>query len=127
MLFVYLNFKAKPSFLEPLPGIYTVPKGTSVLMTSTVEGNPPPNITWLRNNKPLKDEPGDIKIDLQGNISTLSVGQCELQDEGNYVCVAENHLGQISCCTKLEVQGNKKKTQHKNEGNTNKAAKAQDN
>lgn len=104
-MLTFLYLEAAPSFLEPLPTIHTVPKGTPAVMTCTVAGRPTPSITWFRNEEALKNEDHDITIDFEDNKCTLSIGQCEMQDEGNYCCVAANHLGQISCSTKLEVQG----------------------
>jgi hypothetical protein len=116
ILFVYLSFifhsyqlsftsSAKPEFVDPLPSTHTVPKGTPVLMTCTVRGTPAPTVTWFRHDKALTHEDTDVTIEREGNECTLSIGQCEVQDEGSYSCMIQNEFGQATSNTKLDVQG----------------------
>ena len=53
----------------------------------------------------MKNGEGDIEIEFENNVCSLSIGQCEVDDEGTYSCMVENELGKASCSTKLEVQG----------------------
>ena len=76
-----------------------------MVMTCTLVGRPTPKLTWSRDGKMLNDGDSDISIDFEDGVSTLSIGQCEFEDEGSYICVAENEFGKVSCSTKLEVQG----------------------
>jgi hypothetical protein len=98
-------FSAKPEFVDPLPSTHTVPKGTPVLMMCTIRGSPDPTVTWCRHDKPLTHNDTDVTMEREGNECSLSVGQCELLDEGNYSCVIQNELGQTTSSTKLVVQG----------------------
>ncbi len=76
-----------------------------MLMTCTVRGSPDPNVTWFRHDKALTHEDTDVTTEREGNECSLSIAQCELQDEGSYSCMIQNQLGQATSSTKLDVQG----------------------
>ena len=74
-------------------------------MTCTVRGSPDPTVTWFRRDKALTHDDTDVTIEREGNECSLTIGQCELLDEGNYSCVIQNELGQVTSSTKLVIQG----------------------
>ena len=74
-------------------------------MTCTVRGSPDPTVTWFRRDKALTYDDTDVTIEREGNECSLTIGQCELLDEGNYSCVIQNELGQVTSSTKLVIQG----------------------
>ena len=74
-------------------------------MTCTVRDSSALTVTWFRHDKALTHKDSDVTMEKEGNEYSLSIGQCELQDEGSYSCMIQNQFGQATCKTKLEVQG----------------------
>ncbi|KFQ27353.1 Immunoglobulin superfamily DCC subclass member 3, partial [Merops nubicus] len=72
------------------------PVGTTAIFTCVAQGEPPPQITWLRNGQIL--ETSD-HIKLKNNNSTLSIYGINQADEAIYQCIAENSAG----CARLTV------------------------
>lgn len=104
---IYLSVSAKAEFLQALSPLYKVPKGTSVLMTCKINGNPLPTVTWYKRDKKLTNDDENIKIYNEGNEHILSIIQCKVHDEGDYSCVIHNEHGKTTSSSKLEVQGKK--------------------
>jgi hypothetical protein len=85
-----------------------VPANTSALLGSDVSlacvarGDPPPEITWKRENGdlPLKRAHFDEERFLISNVSEADVGV--------YLCVAENKAGSIVSAATVSVLGKKK-------------------
>uniref|UniRef100_A0A8B9LIJ8 Leucine-rich repeats and immunoglobulin-like domains 1 n=1 Tax=Astyanax mexicanus TaxID=7994 RepID=A0A8B9LIJ8_ASTMX len=64
--------------------------GETVALQCKALGNPPPRITWLRGEKPLR--PSDRHHFTPGN-QLLVIGSAALEDAGRYTCVMSNPLG----------------------------------
>uniref|UniRef100_A0A8D0G5S5 V-set and immunoglobulin domain containing 10 n=1 Tax=Sphenodon punctatus TaxID=8508 RepID=A0A8D0G5S5_SPHPU len=71
--------------------------GNVTLTCQVMEGNPPAKITWLRSISLLEviiHSGGRYLIRQDDNISTLTIWNCSQgEDEGYYVCKAENSVG----------------------------------
>ena len=65
-----------------------------------VEGNPDPNVTWLKDNSSLLASKRVVSS--RGGLMITDVA---LQDVGIYTCVARNILGEITSSASLSVQG----------------------
>ncbi|XP_063000322.1 V-set and immunoglobulin domain-containing protein 10 [Elgaria multicarinata webbii] len=69
----------------------------AVITCQVTAGNPPAQITWLRNLSQPETEiqsGGRLLVSQEGNVSTLSIQNCShATDAGYYVCKAENPLG----------------------------------
>lgn len=65
-------------------------------------GNPEPNITWLKNDEEPKRNVGPITM----NKWQLRVEDLIMTDSGNYKCIVCNYLGCIDHTFKVEVIGN---------------------
>lgn len=81
-----------PLFIKRFEEVTIKQKETIVLMAK-VTGNPVPDITWLRNNKPL--HPSDrIKTEFDGANLTLTILNADSEtDSGDYKCIASNVVG----------------------------------
>ena len=90
-----------PQFTHPLETV-EVSEGTAVKLTCTVKGTPQPTIEWLKDGKPLKTSKR-VKDDFDGEVASLSFAEADLDDEGDYKCVAQNDLGSASCTAELLV------------------------
>ena len=66
-----------------------------------VEGNPGPNVTWLKDNSSLLPSKRRV-VSSRGGLMITDVTS---QDVGMYTCVARNILGEIASSASLSVQG----------------------
>lgn len=104
-----------PLFIKRFEEVVVKQKETIVL-TAKVVGNPIPEITWLRNNKPLV--PSDrIKPEFDGENITLTITNADSEtDSGDYKCFASNIVGKASHGAKVTIDVDKvkfTKTLHK--------------
>ncbi|CAH2274434.1 immunoglobulin superfamily DCC subclass member 3 [Pelobates cultripes] len=76
------------------------PIGSTAIFTCMAQGEPPPQITWLKNGMKLEPS-GHIK--LRNNNSTLIVSVISQEDEAIYQCVAQNSAGSSQASARLSV------------------------
>ncbi|XP_069481211.1 immunoglobulin superfamily DCC subclass member 3 [Ambystoma mexicanum] len=76
------------------------PVGTTAIFTCLAQGEPAPQITWLKNGQTL-DPTEHIK--LKNNNSTLTLYGISQDDEAIYQCVAENSAGSTQASARLTV------------------------
>ncbi|XP_034440805.1 leucine-rich repeats and immunoglobulin-like domains protein 1 [Hippoglossus hippoglossus] len=74
--------------------------GDTVALQCKALGSPPPRITWLRNDLPLR--PSDRHHFTPGN-QLLVIGSASLEDAGRYTCLMSNTLGTERAHSKLVV------------------------
>ncbi|CAL9705027.1 unnamed protein product [Knipowitschia caucasica] len=68
----------------------TVVVGDTVALQCKALGSPPPRITWLRNDQPLR--PSERHHFTPGN-QLLVISTVSLEDAGRYTCLMSNNLG----------------------------------
>jgi len=94
-----LCFPVRPFFnKEPTDGI--VLEGGSVTFQCAVGGDPPPNVIWKRDDGKMPVGRFEILHD-----KSLHIENVILQDEGVYICDAENDVGTVSARASLSVHG----------------------
>ena len=71
-------------------------------LACTVKGTPQPTIEWFKDSKTLKTSKR-VKHDFDGEVASLTFTEADLDDEGDYKCVAQNELGSASCTAELLV------------------------
>nr|XP_020488767.1 leucine-rich repeats and immunoglobulin-like domains protein 1 [Labrus bergylta] len=74
--------------------------GDTVALQCKALGSPPPRITWLRNDQPLR--PSDRHHFTPGN-QLLVIGSASLEDAGRYTCLMSNALGTERAHSQLVV------------------------
>lgn len=87
-LITFVPQTVKPVIMEPEDG-YTTPAkeiGDPLNQTCRADGNPLPNVTWVKNST------GEVFGTEKGSLQ-LRVKSLEDDDFGSYKCVARNHLG----------------------------------
>lgn len=104
-----------PMFIKRFEEVI-VKQNQTIKLTAEVTGNPVPDITWLRNNKPM--QPTDrINVDFDGDILTLTILNADSElDSGDYKCIASNIVGIASHGAKVTIDVDKvkfTKTLHK--------------
>lgn len=91
-----------PLFIERFQEVVVPEKGTFKLVAK-VTGNPVPEVTWLRNNKPLEKSP-NITESYDGEHILLEIKNANSEtDAGDYKCVASNPVGKASHGAKVTV------------------------
>uniref|UniRef100_A0A3Q0RMP5 Leucine rich repeats and immunoglobulin like domains 1 n=1 Tax=Amphilophus citrinellus TaxID=61819 RepID=A0A3Q0RMP5_AMPCI len=78
----------------------SVAVGDTVALQCKALGSPPPRITWLRNDQPLR--PSDRHHFTPGN-QLLVIGSASLEDAGRYTCLMSNTLGTERAHSQLVV------------------------
>ncbi|XP_069003657.1 leucine-rich repeats and immunoglobulin-like domains protein 1 [Embiotoca jacksoni] len=78
----------------------SVAVGDTVALQCKALGSPPPRITWLRNDQPLR--PSDRHHFTPGN-QLLVIGSASLEDTGRYTCLMSNTLGTERAHSQLVV------------------------
>lgn len=106
MLFIFPSLAKKPvvsppEFTQPLKTEEVV-EGVTVKLTCSLKGVPQPTIRWLKDGEPVKTSKL-LKETFEGDVATLVFPKVELDDEGDYECVAENEYGSASCSAELLV------------------------
>ena len=87
-----------PSLLQP-PVATTVNESQTAILKCTVNGNPPPQVTWSKLNSSLPVERHEAE-----SSGALIVKDVRPGDDGVYSCRAENLLGSVNATAKLTVQ-----------------------
>jgi len=89
---------SSPSLLQP-PVTTTVNESQTAILKCTVDGNPPPQVTWSKLNSSLPVERHEAE-----SSGALIVKDVRPGDDGVYSCRAENLLGSVNATAKLTVQ-----------------------
>uniref|UniRef100_UPI00358F61D3 roundabout homolog 1-like isoform X3 n=1 Tax=Myxine glutinosa TaxID=7769 RepID=UPI00358F61D3 len=87
-----------PRILEH-PSDFVVSRGDPATLYCKAEGRPSPSIEWFKDGERLDKAKDDQRIVLpSGALFFLSVlpGRRSKSDEGSYVCVARNYLGEVT-------------------------------
>lgn len=90
-----------PEITKPLENV-TVVEGEPATLECELKGEPQPDIEWFRDGEQVK-ESKRIKMSFDGKSSSVSFKPSELDDEGEYKCVARNELGSASTTAELLV------------------------
>ncbi|XP_026793262.3 immunoglobulin superfamily DCC subclass member 3 [Pangasianodon hypophthalmus] len=95
----HLVVQAPAEFVQP-PQSIARPVGTTAIFTCLAQGEPSPQLTWLKNGQIL--EPGG-HVKLRNNNSTLTISSISQEDEAIYQCIAENSAGSSQASARLTV------------------------
>ncbi|MGH0143069.1 UNVERIFIED_CONTAM: hypothetical protein FKN15_022424 [Acipenser sinensis] len=102
---VVLNVGAPPEFSET-PADVTVEVGQSVTLACSARGYPAPQVTWQRQDgQPLYIKPDSLSNVFQLETGALLIESVWLDDEGIYVCEAQNQFGLIRAEVRITVTG----------------------
>lgn len=84
-----------PDFQIPLRA-HTVWEGMTVKFSCTVQGCPPPQVTWYKDGLPLKmsDQPWNYSLQQKFGLNSLEIRRCTPADAGEYKVVAKSPLGE---------------------------------
>ncbi|KAH7639027.1 protein turtle [Dermatophagoides farinae] len=97
---VHLDVLAPPQFRVKPPDVIYVKVGESVTLPCEAYGTPTPQITWYKDNKPLK-----ANSNIQIYNHELQIDNIQLSDIGEYRCTSRNREGSINAITKIIIAG----------------------
>lgn len=88
---------------------YDAEAGAVKRLRCGVIGQPPPTITWFKDDKPLQLSE---RVKNLNNNKTIKIKTVRPRDQGNYTCIAENTLGKLNLTLELLVrEGRRDKVQ----------------
>lgn len=98
----------KPEFLKELKPVEVV-EGSDVEFEVQVQGNPEPDVSWLRNNVLI--EPGDRYEETRvEDVHRLIIHDTIPEDSGEVKCQAKNDVGRVQSVAQLVVKPNEGET-----------------
>jgi len=80
---------------------YDAEVGATERLRCAVNGQPPPTITWFKEDKPLQLSE---RVRNLNNNKTIKIKTVIVQDQGNYTCIAENTQGKLNLTLELTVR-----------------------
>ncbi|KAF5916712.1 hypothetical protein HPG69_005507 [Diceros bicornis minor] len=86
-----LNVHVPPSVIGPNPENLTVVVNNFISLTCEVSGFPPPDLSWLKNEQPIKLNTNALIV--PGG-RTLQILRAKVSDGGEYTCIAINQAGE---------------------------------
>jgi hypothetical protein len=89
----------KPQVLEPLHDI-TVCEGETAVLSTQVSGNPPPEVTWYKNDKPITN----VVEKVEDTAHTITLSRTALSDSAKYSVVATNSLGTAKSLCNVTIE-----------------------
>lgn len=91
-----------PLFIERFEKT-TVKQNETIKLCAKVTGTPTPEVTWLRNNKPIQLSDRIIP-EINGESVTLTIKNADSEtDSGDYKCIASNIIGKASHGAKINI------------------------
>ncbi|NXO39218.1 HMCN1 protein, partial [Locustella ochotensis] len=86
-----LNVHVPPSVVGTNPENLTVVMNNYISLTCEVMGFPPPDLSWLKNGKPISSNSNTFIVP---GARTLQIPRAKLSDGGEYTCTARNQAGE---------------------------------
>ena len=81
--------------------LYVAQVGAIKRLRCGVIAQPPPTITWFKDDKPLQLSE---RVRNLNNNKTIKIKTVILRDQGKYTCIAENTLGKLNLTLELIVR-----------------------
>lgn len=98
-----LHILAVPEILSSDIKDHTVYESLPISYEVTARGIPDPEAQWVHEGKPIKEEPGRVKITQIGDKFKLEIKEVKMEDMGEMKVVVKNKLGEAIETAKLNV------------------------
>ena len=93
-----------PKFIRTMRKAEVI-EGSAARFDVKLTGSPEPEVQWLKDDKPVKENRKFRSDEDDDGVFSLFVNDVEVDDEGVYKCVATNIKGEVSCEAELLVEG----------------------
>nr|XP_061814698.1 myomesin-3-like [Nerophis lumbriciformis] len=84
--------KNRAKVTKGLPDVVAIMEGKSLCLTCFIEGDPGPEVFWLRNDRELPSE-GQFFITKEPGCSTITISDVHTDNSGKYSVVVRNRCG----------------------------------
>ncbi|XP_054638923.1 myomesin-3 isoform X2 [Dunckerocampus dactyliophorus] len=84
--------KNRAKVTKGLPDVVAIMEGKSLCLTCFIEGDPDPDVFWLRNDRELPSE-GQFFITKEPRCSTITINDVHTDNSGKYSVVVRNRCG----------------------------------
>ena len=101
-IFIYFFFLGKPK-VEGKPSDVTVTVEQPAVLECAFSGFPKPEITWYKDNVPIKADQRVTIHEDKPNVHTLKISRSVLDDKDTYTCKAKNRFGEVEAKMNLTV------------------------
>ncbi|UMM35968.1 hypothetical protein L5515_008342 [Caenorhabditis briggsae] len=91
-----------PRFRMQLPTPREVPQGSDLTLVCSVSGTPHPNIRWTKDDQPI--DMSNKQVRHENGVCTLHIIGARDEDQGRYVCEAENIHGVAQSFSVVEIK-----------------------
>ncbi|XP_019644700.1 PREDICTED: palladin-like isoform X2 [Branchiostoma belcheri] len=92
----------RPNFVQ-VPEETNAKEGGLVRLDCKVTGLPSPDLVWIREGSPLRQDSNHKMIVRENGVHSLLISQCKASDAGDYTCVATNKAGQAEFTVTLNI------------------------
>ena len=90
----------------------TTVNGSSVSIECAVDGDPVPEVRWMKNGVKLNVEEDDgLSVETKDKSSVLTILKAEKEDSGIYTCNASNIFGSTEEDTQVKVIGKRNRVE----------------
>lgn len=104
-LVTHFLFAVIPQIFPFTFGDEPINSGETVSIQCTIsKGDPPLNLTWTLNDKPIHKHKGIIIMNMK-RFSSLNIDLVQASHSGKYTCIANNLAGTTSLSAYLNVNG----------------------
>lgn len=106
------DFACLPSIQAPIKNVNAY-EGDNVTLMCKIDGTPAPDVRWTLRNRvlsnntlgyPVMNKRSYLIHSLSNNYSNLTILALEMQDTGEYVCIAENKAGKVIANIALMIE-----------------------
>ncbi|MEQ2219931.1 hypothetical protein ILYODFUR_000155 [Ilyodon furcidens] len=97
-----VTVKEPPVFVKPFESAEFV-KGSDIILTGTVSGSPPFEISCFVNDKLIRSDKKN-QIHVQKDTVTLHISDCDSREDGTYRCTVANDVGETNCSCQVSLK-----------------------
>lgn len=91
-----------PSFLTGLKPEQSIKDGTRLELKVQVKGDPDPQVTWLKDGKPISSNE-IMEVKYKNGVASVNINEVFPEDGGKYTCKATNTKGSVETSSKVTI------------------------